>query len=222
MKFRKIAVLTSRQSWFFPYAKQFIIILKRKGYNAALFFNPKKISDDFTVVFMLSYFKIVNKSFLHKHRHNLVVHESNLPKGKGWAPLFWQILKKINKVPIVLFEAKKEADSGLIYLKDYIFLNGCELRDEIRKKQAKKTIKLCSRFLSEYKTLRPKRQIGKSTFYRRRTLDDNRLNLDKTLREQFNLLRISNNKDFPAFFYYKGHKYILHIHGAKNNHLKCI
>jgi len=33
--------------------------------------------------FYLSYGKIVNKETLSKHEHNLVVHESALPKGEG-------------------------------------------------------------------------------------------------------------------------------------------
>ena len=50
-------------------------------------------------------FKIIEKEFLSKHKHNIAVHESSLPKGRGWAPLFWQILEGKNTMPIVLFEA---------------------------------------------------------------------------------------------------------------------
>ncbi|MCD6238902.1 MAG: methionyl-tRNA formyltransferase [Thermotogae bacterium] len=214
MNFRKIAILTSENSWFVPYARQLSKILRKRGALAKLFFDYKNISEEFEVVFILSYFKIIPPKFLSMHRHNIVVHESNLPKGKGWAPLFWQILEGKNKIPIVLFEASENVDDGDIYLKDFLIFEGHELYDEIREKQAKKTIELCLRFIDDYEKLKPKKQRGKSTFYRRRTPADSELDINKTIKEQFNLLRIVNNENFPAFFYYKGHKYIIKIYKA--------
>jgi len=214
MNFRKLAILTSETSWFVPYAKQLSKILRKRRLLAKVFFDHKNISEEFEVVFILSYFKIIPPKFLSMHRHNIVVHESDLPKGKGWAPLFWQILEGKNKIPIVLFEASKNVDDGDIYLKDFLIFEGHELYDEIREKQAKKTIELCLRFIDDYEKLKPKKQRGKSTFYRRRTPADSELDINKTIKEQFNLLRIVNNENFPAFFYHKGHKYIINIYKA--------
>ena len=211
MKFESIAVLTSEESWFVPYAKEMVDILEQKGYKSNLFHNCDDIEEDFQVVFILSYFNIINEQSLKKHKHNLVAHESDLPLGKGWAPLFWQILEGKNKIPVVLFEATSEVDEGDIYIKDYITLQGHELNDEIRKKQAQKTIELCLRFLDNYKNLKPTKQTGQGTFYTKRTPEDSELDKEKSVSEQFNLLRIVNNEEFPAFFYYKGHKYILKI-----------
>lgn len=211
MNFKKIAVLTSDKSWFLPFAASLVKILRNKGYEARLYFDHKKIGDDFKVVFMLSYFRIVEKGYLKRHMHNLVVHESDLPHGKGWAPLFWQILDGENKIPVVLFEADPKADNGRIYIKDYLTLKGDELHDEIRKRQASKTIELCLRFLKEYNKLKPAGQRGRSTYYRRRSASDSKLDAGKNIKEQFNLLRIVNNEEFPAFFDYRGHRYILKI-----------
>lgn len=213
MTFKKIAVLSSDKSWFVPYAKSLVRILRDKGYVAKLFYNHKKIGEDFKIVFIFSYFKIIEERFLKRHLHNLVVHESDLPRGKGWAPLFWQILEGKNKIPVVLFEATPKADNGKIYIKDNLVLNGHELHNEIREKQAVKTIELCLRFLRGYKNLKPTNQRGRSTYYRRRAPKDSKLNISKTIKEQFNLLRIANNADFPAFFEHKGQKYTLKISG---------
>src|SRR3989338_4170272 len=143
MSFRKIAVLTSKESWFVPYAKKLVNILNDKGCKAKLFFKHEEINKEFEIVFILSYFKIIGKEFLERHKHNLVVHESDLPKGRGWSPLFWQILDGKNKIPIVLFEANEKIDDGKIYMEDYILLEGHELHDKIREKQAEKSIELC-------------------------------------------------------------------------------
>ncbi|MFA5336864.1 MAG: formyltransferase family protein [Candidatus Omnitrophota bacterium] len=216
MNFKKIAVLTSRKSWFVPYAKKFVNTLKKKGLNPKLFFNHKQISGGYNIVFILSYFEIINKEFLSRHKHNLVVHESDLPQHRGWSPLFWQILENKNKIPIVLFEASDKADAGGIYLKDLIFYKGNELHGEIRRKQAEKTIELCLKFIKLHKKLNIKKQKGKATYCKKRTPLDSKLDINKSLKEQFNLLRIVNNEEFPAFFNYRCRKYIIKIYQDKN------
>ena len=216
MSFKKVAVLTSKESWFVPYGRELVRIIKERGLQAGLFFNHKEISNDFEVIFILSYFRIIDKESLSRHKHNLVIHESNLPRGKGWAPLFWQILEGKDKIPIILFEASEKADEGNIFIKDNIIFEGHELHNEIRKKQAKKTVELCLRFLNEYEKIGSKKQKGEPTFYKKRTSADSELDINKTLKEQFNLLRIVNNENFPAFFYHKGNKYILRIYKEKN------
>lgn len=214
MNFRKVAILTSKTSWFVHYAKKFIKILKKKRISAKLFYEHKSISEEFKIVFILSYFKIIAKEFLIKHEHNLVVHESDLPKGKGWAPLFWQILEDKNEIPIVLIEASERVDGGDIFIKDSVLYEGHELYDEIREKQAKKTIDLCLKFIEEYENMKPIKQSGKGTIYKKRNAFGSELDTKKTIEEQFNLLRIVNNKDFPAFFYHKDQKYIIKIYKA--------
>jgi methionyl-tRNA formyltransferase len=215
MRPERVAILTSAQSWFVPYAKKLAQVLKKRRILAKLFFHHKDIPESFSVVFILSYFRLIEKAFLRKRQHNLVVHESALPKGSGWAPLFWQILEGKRKIPIVLFEAKEQADRGDIYLKDYLVFKGDELYDEIRQKQARKTIELCLGFIKNYARITPKKQKGLPTHYRKRNPLDSRLSLDKTIGEQFNLLRIANNQDFPVFFCYQGNKYILKIFKEK-------
>jgi len=211
MNFEKIAVLTSQDSWFVPYAKDFVKLLQKRKIQAKLFFDHQKISKDYEVVFILSYFEVIEKKFLSMHKHNLAVHESSLPKGRGWAPLFWQILEGKNTIPIVLFEATKDVDKGDIYIKDNMAFKGHELNEEIRDIQAKKTIELCENFLKNYDMLKPKKQKGNPTFYKKRTPGDSQLDITKPLKDQINLLRIVNNEKFPAYFYYKKNKYILEV-----------
>jgi methionyl-tRNA formyltransferase len=211
MKHTKIAVLTSEQSSFLPYADKFMNELKSKGYYAELFFRHEDINKSFKIVFILSYFKIIKKEFLEKHSHNIVVHGSDLPKGRGWSPILWQILEGKNEIPITLFEANEGVDDGDIYFKDKIMFEGHELSGEIREKQATKTMEMCFRFLDNYDNLKAEKQIDKSIYYRKRNPLDSELDIEKSLKEQFNLLRIVNNAEYPAFFYYKGYKYTLKI-----------
>ena len=211
MNFKNIAILTSKKSWFVPYAEGLIEIIRNRGLRCELFFNHKEIDESFEIVFILSYFELIDRESLSKHKYNLVVHESDLPEGKGWAPSFWQILEGKNNIPVVMFEAAEKVDAGHIFIKDYIELEGWELHDAIRRKQAMKTIEICLRFLDEYKDLKPEKQTGETSFYRRRTHTDSELDINKTIKEQLNLFRIVNNDKFPAFFTHNGKKYILKI-----------
>ena len=207
----KIGILTSPNQWFIPYAKQ----LSKQIKNSKLLFNHTKIEDGFDVLFILSYHKIIPENILQKNRHNIVIHASDLPKGKGWSPMFWQILEGKNEIPFTMFEASIGIDNGDIYMKKTLHLEGFELNEELRKKQANFTIKMCLEFLNNYEKYKiPKPQIGEESFYPKRTAQDSRLDIDKTIKEQFNLLRIVNNTEYPAFFEIDGHRYILKIEKA--------
>lgn len=216
MNFKNIAILTSKESWFIPYSKEFVKSLNKKGYRAKLFNKHQDINEKYEIIYILSYFKIFPLNILNKRKYNLVVHESELPKGKGWSPISWQILEGKNIIPVSLFNADASIDSGEIYIKDKIILSGSELNPEIKKLQAEKTLEMCYRFLKEYKTLSPEKQIGKSTTYKRRMPSDSEININKSIKEQFNLLRIADNQDYPAHFYYKDNKYILKIFKDEN------
>jgi len=202
----KIAILTTKNQWFEKYALDFA---KELGF--ALFFDHKNISD-FDIVFILSYHRIISKDILTKNKHNIVIHESSLPKGKGWAPLFWQILEGKNEITFSMFEAGSGVDDGPIYMQKILKLSGYELHDEIRDKQAKLTIEMCKEFINNYEKYKdPTPQIGKESFYPKRTPKDSKLDINKTIKEQFNLLRIVDNENYPAFFDMDGHRYILKI-----------
>jgi len=167
------------------------------------------------VVFLLGCTRLVPQSFLRRNGLTLVVHESALPKGRGFAPVQWQVLEGRSEIPLCLIEAVPEADAGDILATGVLRLDGSELYDEIRAKQAAATFELVQGFLERYPELQRTPQAGEPSVYPRRTPADSELCVDKTLREQFNLLRIGNNEAWPSFFVLNGHKYILTIRKAR-------
>ncbi|OCR08523.1 formyltransferase family protein [Helicobacter pullorum] len=206
----KVAILTSPNQWFIPYAKD----LQTKITKSNLYFSHQEIKQSYDIVFILSYHQIISKTFLEQHKHNLVIHASNLPKGKGWSPMFWQILEGKNEIVFSMFEADEKADNGDIYLQKTLILEGTELYEELRKKQAKMCQELCLEFLEKYPHISPKKQEGSESFYPKRSLKDSELDPKKSLESQFNLLRILSNEEFPAFFYKDGKKFILKIYDS--------
>jgi methionyl-tRNA formyltransferase len=156
---------------------------------------------------------------LNKFNNNLVVHESALPAGKGWSPITWQILEGQNRVQVTLLEAAEAVDSGPIYDQCLVEFDGYELIDELRTIQAKATFDLCRRFVAGYPDTKEKsrEQFGIESFYKRRRPVDSELDAEKSLAEQFNLLRVVDNERYPAFFNICGNRYILKVIWSKSN-----
>ena len=104
---------------------------------------------------------------------------------------------------------------GIIYLQEPLILEGNELIDEIRIKLNAVIETLIFKFIEEYDSLQPKEQEGDPTYYPRRTPQDSQLDINKTIEQQFNLMRTVDNEKYPAFFIYDGYKYYLKIYKAE-------
>jgi len=116
--------------------------------------------------------------------------------------LTWQVLEGCDSIPVTLFEASERVDSGPIYLQGQIQLHGDELVDELRYLQAQMTFNLCREFVNNFPSIleNARTQKGDSTYYPRRTQKDSQLDPDRSIRSQFNLLRVVDNHRYPAWF----------------------
>ncbi len=163
--------------------------------------------------FYLSCSQVVSAQILGRFRNNLVVHESDLPQGKGWSPLTWQILEGRDRIAVTLFEAVEAVDSGDIYLQEWLEFAGHELLDELRQAQAESTLRLCQQFVSQYPEILQARrpQSGTASFYPRRRPKDSQLDIYRSLADQFDLLRVVDNENYPGFLEYRNEKYYLKI-----------
>ncbi|MDO8626800.1 MAG: formyltransferase family protein [Candidatus Magasanikbacteria bacterium] len=199
------------QSWIIPYVKQAAEELRSLGHTVYFVHNQKDIVAG-DCAFFLGCEKLVKSETLKKNKHNLVIHESALPAGKGWSPLTWQILDGKNDIPVSLFEAEAAVDNGPIYFQDTLHFAGYELNKELKEAQGRLSIELVKRFVLAYPAITGQRQAGAATFYSRRTPKDSELDVNKTIAEQFNLFRVVDNENYPAFFNHLGHKYIIKIY----------
>jgi len=208
-KYKVTFLLDKSNLWFEKQLKKHDFKLNNK-YIFKISKNPKNIKNQ-NIVFPLSYTKILPEDFLQKNELILVAHPSKLPKDKGFAPLQYQILKNKNKVYMSLIKAAKEVDAGPIYLQNSFLLNGTELSDEIRNVQGIQFLNIIKKFLIKYPNIKPTKQTGKGNFNKRRYPKDSQLNINKTIKQQFNHLRINDNELYPSFFYYKDQKYIIKV-----------
>ncbi len=213
-----IAVCSDSGSWINPWIAKLLLQWMEMGHQCIWSHDAEALPGG-DLCFYLSYGKIVGKEVRDKYRNNLVVHESNLPKGKGWSPLTWQILEGKSLIPITLIEADDRVDSGPIYAQVSIEFMGHELVDELRGKQADATVELCRAFVNEYPAIaeRSRQQEGGETFYSRRRPVDSRLDTNKPILELFNLLRIVDNKKYPAYFEMHNREYRITIESLKKH-----
>ena len=209
-KYKVTFLLDKSNLWIEKYLKN-SKIEQNKKYNFKISKNFKKIKNQ-DLVFPLSYTKILPKDFLIKNKKTIIAHCSKLPKNAGFAPLQYEILKNKSKFYISLIKGIEKVDAGQIYLQHSFKLNGTELINEIRAKQAYQIIKIIKKFLKKYPNISSKKQLGKGSFNRRRNINDSELDINKTIKEQFNHLRINDNNLYPSFFKFKKKKYILKIY----------
>jgi len=211
---RKIKILIDDpDSWMIPYGKILTEKLCHKGYKTELINSHDDIDNGYCL-FLLSCSRKLKK--LDAFKYNIVIHASDLPRGKGWSPLTWQILEGKNSIPISVFEANEKIDAGKIYLKSNLILQGDELIDQVREKLYLEIENLVFRFLEMNKS-KAIEQMGKESFYSRRNKNDSELDIKKSIESQFNLLRVCDNEKYPAFFYKGNKKYILKIYKSDND-----
>ena len=164
----KITILTDEKSWINEYVDHFLKYLSLNNHEYSCHHEPSETMHT-DLCICLSYSKLLSEKDLSKFKNVLVVHESELPKGKGWSPLSWQILEGKSKFTFTLFEASKKIDDGKIYLQKEITLKGYELFDDWRKVQAETSFELCAEWIEAYPDIltKARKQIGNGTFYKK-------------------------------------------------------
>jgi len=208
----KITIATAEKGWLKESVDQLYNKMKSLGHEVCVVFDAQKIQPS-DILFLLSFWSLLPAELLARNTHNIVVHGSALPHGRGWSPVTWQILENKNSIPMTLFEAVEAVDAGAIYIQTNMEFKGYELLGEIQAKQADIQFQLCCEFVNQYPRIISKRQkqSGTASQYPRRSAKDSQLDPNKTLLEQFNLLRTVDNSNYPAFFELGGRKFHLKI-----------
>lgn len=162
-------------------------------------------------LFLVSCNEIISKEIISKYKHALVLHASDLPKGRGWSPYVWEIINGASEITISMIEAAERIDRGKIWKKIKIEIGELDLIDEINEKLFEGELKLIEFALENFQEIEPESQsdelASENEVYRKRTPMDSEIDPEKSIIEQFNLLRICDPERYPAFFNYKGKKF---------------
>lgn len=181
--------------------------------DAEIVNSAKELRDSGEFLFLVSCTDIINQYIRSRFRHCLVLHASDLPKGRGWSPHIWEILNGNNILTLSLLEAEDKVDSGRIWLKTNIYLDGSELYGEINSKLFSAEVELIQRAVNQHETIIPYDQDSSISpyYFPKRVPEDSRLDSNDSILNQFSLLRVCDSERFPAFFELNGQRYVLNL-----------
>ncbi len=198
-----------------PYLSDWSKNTEKFGHEVHLI-NKKDDAKGGDILFLISCGQIIDSKIRDLYIRTLVIHASDLPRGRGWSPLVWQILEGKDEITVSLLDAKDPVDSGGVYKKHIMKFEGTELFDEINRELFNATKDLMTWSVENCDNMHPEIQDeSNATYYKKRSPDDSELDIDKPLKDHINTLRICDPDRYPAFFYYQGVKYNIKINKAQ-------
>jgi methionyl-tRNA formyltransferase len=163
------------------------------------------------VLFLVSCGEIISAEDRGKYRASLVLHASDLPRGRGWNPHIWAIIDGARQITVSLLEVEDKIDSGRIWRQVIVSVPKHLLWDEINQLLFNTEMELIDYAILNFETIRPWQQNDdiEPNYYRLRTPFDSQINPEESIVSQFDLLRICDPQRYPAFFELHGHRYKL-------------
>jgi methionyl-tRNA formyltransferase len=170
--------------------------------------NKHELSDG-EILFLISCSEIINASDRSAYLACLVLHASDLPKGRGWSPHIWQILEGAEEITLSLLEAEDKVDSGRIWQKMQIPIPRHALWDEINASLFEAEIALIDHAVRNFDRITPEIQDPniEPDYYPRRKPSHSKIDPTHSIASQFNQLRVCDPYRFPAFFELEGCRY---------------
>lgn len=161
------------------------------------------------ILFLISCEEKINKQIRSQFQHVLVLHASNLPKGRGWSPHIWDIIEGKSNISLLLIEAKDKIDTGQIWKKKQLIIPKYFLFDDINNVLFEAELKLMTWAVLNSKKVKPIAQDTTivPTYRVKRTPKDSKLDINKSILDQFNLLRIADPDRYPAYIEIHGKKF---------------
>lgn len=213
----KISILcTDPRHPVMPHLQQWQLTMQAGGHDVKLTSDKMNLPGG-DVLFLVSCSQLIRSAEREKYQAVLVLHASDLPKGRGWSPHIWAITRGESEVTVCLLEASDPVDSGAVWLRERFKLDGHELLPEINQKLFAAELALMTQAIKGFGQIRPQPQEGDpGTYLRKRTPEDSRLDPEKTIAEQFDLLRVVDSERFPAFIDYRGQRYQIRIEKAQH------
>ena len=146
------------------------------------------------IEFFLFTGQILFQKKIYKNYECIQFHCSDLPKFRGGSPIQNQIIRKIKKTKLTAFEVNEKIDSGPIYLKKKISLNG--KAQEIFKRIEHLSFKMIE--IINNKNIKPFKQFGKISSYKRRKPDDSFIPKKlKKINDLYDFIRMLDADSYP-------------------------
>jgi methionyl-tRNA formyltransferase len=188
---------------------------KNKSHQISIVHSKEELASG-DILFLISCFDIISKLERGKFKKTLVIHASDLPHGRGWSPHVWAIINGATDITLSLLEAEDKVDTGDIWKKISVPIPKTILFDEINELIFDSELVLMDFAIENYNTIEPRKQPNiDSACWSKRSPKDSVIDINQTISEQFDLIRVCDPKRFPAYFYKDGVRFNITI--EKNN-----
>lgn len=181
------------------------------AHNVALLEDKSELRGG-DILFLISCAQIIPKKDRDRYQHTLVIHASDLPKGRGWSPLVWTLLAGETEVTVCLLNAEDAVDTGDIWARRKLSIPKTALHDEINQILFDAEIALMDEALALILGQhRPVPQPdGPTSYFPKRTPQDSQINPEEqTVAEIFDLLRLADPVRYPVYFDLHGERFTL-------------
>jgi methionyl-tRNA formyltransferase len=162
-------------------------------------------------LFLISCQQVIQPAVRQLYRHALVIHASDLPRGRGMSPHVWQILEGHDRIVLTLLTATDPVDTGEIWQQTIVPIPRNAVFHEINRRVCEAEVQLMTWAIGNCDKHNPRPQEGVATQYRRRTPADSEIDPSKSLADVFDQLRIADPVRYPAFFHYRDRTFRISI-----------
>ena len=191
-------------------------IQKHQNNHQISLVRSKQEIDKGDILFLISCSELIAKQDRERYKKTLVIHASDLPKGRGWSPHIWEIIHGADEITLSLLEAVDEVDSGDIWKKIKVNIPKTALYNTINALIFDAELELMDFAIEKFSTIKPQKQNDEinPTYWPKRKPEDSEVDVSKSIAEQFDLIRVCDPNRFPAFFFIDGKKFIIKIEVA--------
>ena len=170
------------------------------------------LNTSYDVVFASGVYSLIKEKYLNHPTYGIIgFHETPLPEGRGNAPIQWTIENKRSNLTITAIKFVKEMDAG-----DYVYqynvpISISDTLVELEEKRKTGIQKCFTAIIDEMEKgyLVIREQTGSVSISTKRTPPDSELDVNKTLIELWDKIRVCDNEKFPAFFRINNKKIII-------------
>lgn len=186
---------------------------ERKNEHELTLLRRKEQLTSGDILFMVSCTEIIPKDSRDLYGQCVVLHASDLPKGRGWSPHIWSILQGATTITVSAINAEDQIDSGAVWAKKSFEVARHELYDEINTSLFKAEIALLDHVIDMVERGEsPQPQANEeASYYPRRTPADSELDPNISIAEQFDRIRVCDPDRYPAYFRIQGHVYTVYL-----------
>jgi methionyl-tRNA formyltransferase len=142
----------------------------------------------------------------------IVFHSTDLPEGRGWAPVYYTLAKGIEYFTVTAFRPDEMIDHGEIVAKARFRIQPDHTAPWLRSWSREIGVMMAAQILDKFShgQIRGQAQRGQGSTYARRRPEENEVQISATLESLVPHLRACE-ASHPAFFLLEGKKYLIRI-----------